>query len=132
MDNNNTDNITKVTTTPKKVVYKDLDLPINESMTYTTYTLHISSQDNENEIREFKVVIQQPDFETIQDAMTALYGAGGQQNLIKAGRIIFTRCLTKCKGDLKDNPKYFSSLAVFCMRLAQDFLATHTIEIKKN
>ena len=76
-----------------------------------------------------KCIIQEPSFEALSLAMSAMLTQSGSINMIGCGKIIFDTCCIECSEIIENTPKLLVKL---CLEFAADFVTPVDSEIKKN
>ena len=80
-------------------------------------------------IKGKKCVLREPDFEALSFGLSALATIEGNINTVAAGKAIYDICVLECDKEIKETPKYMISL---CLKIAEEYLQTVQVEIKKN
>ena len=76
-----------------------------------------------------KCIVKEPGFQELQFALTAMTTTSGRMDMVGAGKAIFDTCKVECDKAIEESPKLLVSL---CLEIANQFLDTVEVEIKKN
>ncbi|HDZ13349.1 hypothetical protein LCGC14_1178700 [marine sediment metagenome] len=74
-------------------------------------------------------ILREPNFEDLSFGLSALTTIEGNVNMVGAGKAIYDICVFECDKEIKETPKYMVSL---CLKIAEEYLQTVQVEIKKN
>ncbi len=80
-------------------------------------------------IKGKKCILREPDFEELSFGLSALTTVEGGVNMVGAGKAIYDVCVLECDKEIKETAKYMVSL---CLKIAEEYLQTVQVEIKKN
>ena len=80
-------------------------------------------------IKGKKCVLREPGFDDLSFGLSALTTIEGNINMVGAGKAIYDICVLECAKEIKETPKYMISL---CLKIAEEYLQTVQVEIKKN
>lgn len=74
-------------------------------------------------------VLKNPDFKQLSLGLSTMATVSGNLDMAGAGKTILDVCKIKCDKEIEQNPKYMLSL---CLKIAEEYISTVDVEIKKN
>lgn len=74
-------------------------------------------------------ILKNPNFKQLSLGLSTLTTISGNLDMAGAGKAIFDVCKIKCDVEIENNPKYLLSL---CLKIAEEYISTVDVEIKKN
>lgn len=80
-------------------------------------------------INKKECVLREPDFTQLSLGLSALTTISGNIDMAGAGKAIYDVCVVECDKEIKETPKNMLSL---CLKIAEKYLETVEVEIKKN
>lgn len=76
-----------------------------------------------------KCIVREPGFKELQFGLIAMTTVSGRLDMAGAGLAVLEVCEEKCDKEIKNTPKLLLSL---CLQIADTFLDSVEVEIKKN
>lgn len=76
-----------------------------------------------------KCVLREPDFTELSLGLSAMTTISGNLDMAGAGKAIYDVCVLECNKEIKETPKYLLSL---CLKIAEEYLETVQVDVKKN
>lgn len=94
--------------------------------TDTFFVIGINSEGKEH---KYKCVLKKPNFKQLSLGLSTMATITGNLDMAGAGKAIFDVCKVECDLKIENNPKYLLSL---CLKIAEEYISTVDVEIKKN